>query len=196
MAQIARNASAARLANMTASGNSMNSLLMKAGFSHEQLSQLAREGASSASLKNMMERQSSFDALMSLDFQSLQSIDNLANLIQTGAQGNDSESDMKNWSADIAAVAAPGSNNNLSSLASARRLASAGHMESLLRSLSSNNVNKSEGSGSGGGGGSNANFNSILQSMQGSTENSASGLFGQGTFLFCVIVSLCLLLVE
>lgn len=178
MAQIARNASAARLANLTAGGSSMNNLLMKAGFSHEQLSQLAREGASSASLKNMMERQSSFDALMSLDFQSLQSIDNLANLIQTGAQGNTSESDMKNWSADIAA--ASGSNNNLSSLASARRLASAGHMESLLRSLSSGNVNKADGASAGG---SNANFNNVLQNMQGATENSASGLFGQGTFV-------------
>jgi hypothetical protein len=180
MAQMARNASAARLASLTAAGNSMNNLLMKAGFSHEQLSQLAREGASSSSLKNMMERQSSFDALMSLDFQSLQSIDNLANLIQTGAQGSNSENDMKNWSADIAAVA--GSNGNLSSLASARRLASAGHMESLLRSLSNNNVNKS-GEGMSSGGGSNANFNSVLQSMQsnlGSAENSASGLFGQG----------------
>jgi hypothetical protein len=189
MAQIARNASAARLANLTAGGSSMNNLLMNAGFSHEQLSQLAREGASSASLKNMMERQSSFDALMSLDFQSLQSIDNLANLIQTGAQGNTSESDMKNWSADIAA----GSNNNLSSLASARRLASAGHMESLLRSLSSGNVNKADGTNAGG---SNANFNNVLQNMQGSTGNSASGLFGQGTFVdvnACSVANICVL---
>ena len=187
MAQMARNASAARLASMTAAGNSMNNLLMKAGFSHEQLSQLAREGASSSSLKNMMERQSSFDALMSLDFQSLQSIDNLANLIQTGAQGNNSESDMKNWSADIAAVA--GSNGNLSSLASARRLASAGHMESLLRSLSNSNVNKA-GEGMSSGGGSNANFNNVLQSMHsnlGSAENSASGLFGQGMLLLLLL---------
>jgi len=194
MSQIARNASAARFASLTAAGNSMNNLLMKAGFSHEQLSQLAREGASSASLKNMMERQSSFDALMSLDFQSLQSIDNLANLIQTGAQGNNSESDMKNWSADLAAVAGSGSNNNLSSLASARRLASAGHMESLLRSLSSGNVNKADGTSNGG---SNANFNSVLQSMQNNTaENSASGLFGQGTFGFTYLtdcVSLCII---
>jgi hypothetical protein len=180
MAQMARNASAARLASLTAAGNSMNNLLMKAGFSHEQLSQLAREGASSASLKNMMERQSSFDALMSLDFQSLQSIDNLANLIQTGAQGNSSEADMKNWSADIAAMAGSGSNSNLSDFANAKRLASAGHMESLLRSLSSGNVNKTDGTNNGG---SNANFNLLLQNMQGNfgtAENSASGLFGQG----------------
>ena len=180
MAQMARNASAAQLASMTAAGNSMNNLIMKAGFSHEQLSQLACEGASSSSLKNMMERQSGFDALMSLDFQSLQSIDNLANLIQTGAQENNLESDTKNWSADMAVAA--GSNGSLSSLASARRLASAGHMESLLRSLSNSNANKA-GEGMSGGGGSNANFNNVLQSMHsnlGSAENSASGLFGQG----------------
>jgi hypothetical protein len=165
----------------------MNNLLMKAGFSHEQLSQLAREGASSASLKNMMERQSSFDALMSLDFQSLQSIDNLANLIQTGAQGNNSEADMKNWSADIAAMAGSGSNSNLSDFANAKRLASAGHMESLLRSLSSGNVNKTDGTNNGG---SNANFNLLLQNMQGNfgtAENSASGLFGQGAFVIFLV---------
>ena len=138
-----------------------------------------------------MERQSSFDALMSLDFQSLQSIDNLANLIQTGAHGTNVESDMKNWSADLAAVAAAGgsgSNGNLSSLANARRLASAGHMESLLRSLSSGNVNKAPDSSSNGG--SNANFNNVLQSMQsnlgnlGASGNSVNSLFGSGTFLF------------
>jgi hypothetical protein len=178
MAQIARNASAARLAGLTAAGGSMNNLLLKTGLSREQLSQLARDGASSASLSNMMERQSSFDALMSLDFQSLQSIDNLANLIQTGAQTED----MKNWSADLAALAQHNSNNNLSNLANARRLASAGHMESLLRSLSSGAVNKTADTSSAGG--SNANFNNLLQSMQSNlgnlaaSENSASSLFG------------------
>lgn len=182
MAQIARNASAARLAGLTAaSGSSMTSLLMKAGLSREQLSQLAREGTSSASLSNMMERQSSFDALMSLDFQSLQSIDNLANLIQTGAQAED----MKNWSADLASLAAQNSNNNLSNLANARRLASAGHMESLLRSISSGALNNAADSSNVGG--SNANFNNVLQSMQSNlgnlsaSGNSASGLFGSSS---------------
>lgn len=182
MAQIARNASAARLAGLTAANSSMNSLFMKAGLSREQLSQLAREAtSSSASLSNMMERQSSFDALMSLDFQSLQSIDNLANLIQTGAQAED----MKNWSADLASLAAHNSNNNLSSLANARRLASESHMESLLRSLSSGAVNKVADSSNSGG--SNANFNNVLQSMQSNlgnlsaSGNSASGLFGSSS---------------
>merc|ERR1740130_814988 len=103
--------------------NSFNNLMMKSGFSRDQLSQLARDrGLSSASLSNMMnmgngsggsgmgslgmgmgnDRKSSFDQLMSLDFQSLQSIDNLANLIQTsgGNSNPNPSSGMKNWSAD------------------------------------------------------------------------------------------------
>ena len=72
---------AARLAS---NGNSFNNLMLK-NLSRDQLSHLAREGGlSSASLSNMLERKNSFDALMSLDFQSLQSIDNLANLINKG----------------------------------------------------------------------------------------------------------------
>uniref|UniRef100_A0A6V2AY19 Uncharacterized protein n=2 Tax=Ditylum brightwellii TaxID=49249 RepID=A0A6V2AY19_9STRA len=192
MAQIARNASAARIAGMAAAGNSMNNLMLKTGLSREQLSQIARDQqlASSTSLSNMMERQSSFDALMSLDFQSLQSIDNLANLIQTGGGGNGfpgqqvPRSGMKNWSMEsnnknAAQFGGTGSSsNNLS--ANARRLASAGRMESLIRSLSSGNVaNRDTGSG----GGSNANFGNLLQSMQsnlGGAGQSANSLFGSG----------------
>ena len=190
MAQIARNASAARMAGLAASGNSMSNLMMKTGLSRDQLSQLVKE-RSSSSLSNMMGRQSSLDALMSLDFQSLQSIDNLANLIQTGANTGPRvpKSGMKNWSSEgntsgnsLAAVAASlhnNSNNNVSQLVNLRRLASEGRMESLIRSLSSGNVaNKGNNSG-----GSNANFNDILQSMQNNLNGdgrSTSNLFGQG----------------
>ncbi len=198
LAQIARNASAARMAGLAASGNSMSNLMLKTGLSRDQLSQLVKDRHNSSnSLANMMERQSSLDALMSLDFQSLQSIDNLANLIQTGANSGSRvpKSGMKNWSSDggntsannLAAVAASlnnnSSNNNMNNLANARRLASEGRMESLIRSLSSGNVaNKGNSSG-----GSNANFNDILQSMQnslnGEGNNSANNLFGQGKFI-------------
>lgn len=230
MAQIARNASAARLAGLTAAGNSMNNLMMKTGLSRDQLTQLAREQGmtSSASLSNMMERQSSFDALMSLDFQSLQSIDNLANLIQTGGglPGNVPEMGMKNWSSDggtgngltaPSSTAAGTSSGNLSgSLANARRLASAGRMESLLRSLSSNNVKKedtlnSSSNSSGvnggspqvglvGGGGSNANFSNLLQSMQSNLNglgggNSNNSLFGSGGEMF-LLFSSCMTFFE
>lgn len=184
MAQIARNASAARLAGLTAAGSSMNNLLLNSGLSRDQLSQLARDGGvSSASLSNMIDRQSSFDALMSLDLQSLQSIDNLANLIQSGGSlpGQNPQNGLKNWSAgdsvsNLAHGAADGSGGNLSDLASARRLASVGRMQSLLRSLSSQNMQKNSS-----GGGSNANFANLLQSMQNNFNNagnSANSLFG------------------
>ena len=172
LAQIARNASAARMAGLTASGNSMTNLMMKTGLSRDQLSQLVKDRHNSTnSLSGMLGgRQSSLDALMSLDFQSLQSIDNLANLIQTGANSLSRvpKSGMKNWSSDgntstnsLAAVAASlnnNSNNNIANIANIRRLASEGRMESLIRSLSSQNV-ASKGNRSGG---SNANFQDLL----------------------------------
>mmetsp|Transcript_27424 Transcript_27424/g.41523 ORF Transcript_27424/g.41523 Transcript_27424/m.41523 type:complete len:753 (+) Transcript_27424:258-2516(+) len=170
MAQIARNASAARLAGITAAGSSMNNLLLKSGLSRDQLTRLARDGVSSASLSNMMDRQSSFDALMSLDLQSLQSIDNLANLIQSGNASQVPQNGLKNWSAESSSnlsSAANGSSNNLSDLASARRLASVGRMQSLLRSLSSQNMSKNSS------GASNSNFSNLLQSMQNNLGNSS-----------------------
>lgn len=64
----------------------------------EQISQLAHNKvASSASLANMLGKKRSFDGLMSLDFQSMQSIDNLANLIQHGMPKQASTGQMKNW---------------------------------------------------------------------------------------------------
>ena len=200
LAQIARNASAARMAGLAASGNSMSNLMMKTGLSRDQLSQLVKDRHNSSnSLSNIMGRKSSLDALMSLDFQSLQSIENLANLIQTGTNPGSRvpKSGMKNWSSDgntstssLAALAASlNSNNNVSNLANLRRLASEGRMESLIRSLSSGNVgNKGNSSG-----GSNANFNVVLQSMQsmqrnqsGDGNNSASNMFGTGVLCFYV----------
>jgi hypothetical protein len=182
LAQMAHNASAARLGSLAANGNSFNNLMLKTGFSRDQLSQLARDrGLSSASLSNMVERKSSFDALMSLDFQSLQSIDNLANLIQTGGGssgvggfGHAPSSGMKNWSADI-------SNNNQQPPSSAslsnaaRHLASATNLESLMRSLSNHNTSSGSGMNQEGGGSANdfvglsqpshANLQSLLQNM-------------------------------
>lgn len=153
---------------------------------------------SAASLSNMMDRQSSFDALMSLDLQSLQSIDNLANLIQSGSSlpGQVPQSGLKNWSADAPVLngsvssasfgAGPhGSANNLDDLAEARRLASVGRMESLLRSLSSQNMKKSSSSlAAAVNGGSNANFTNLLQGVQGNlggisgSVGSSSNLLG------------------
>jgi len=187
MAQLSSNASAAKMAS-----------LLKSGISRDQLSQLVRDHrASTNSLTNMMERQSSLDALMSLDFQSLQSIDNLANLIQSG-RGSSTDvprNGMKNWSsseqhnsstnsmAALTASIAADSNQNSASLADARRRQSEGRMENLIRSLSSNNVVPNRGQN--GSGGSNANFNSILQSMQNNlgSGHSSNNLLGSASAL-------------
>lgn len=171
-----------RNAQRLASNNSMTNLMLKAGLSRDQLSELVRNHRSSNSLSNLMERQSSLDALMSLDFQSLQSIDNLANLIQTGRGSQVPRSGMKNWQSDInnstnslAAVAASiESNGNLSKLADARRLQSEGRMENLIKSLSSGNVRGQNNTFS------NTNFNSILQNMQ--SGGSSNNLLNSGKY--------------
>eukprot|EP00934_Nitzschia_sp_Nitz4_P005297 Nitzschia sp. Nitz4//scaffold209_size42451//33849//36188//NITZ4_007363-RA/size42451-snap-gene-0.49-mRNA-1//-1//CDS//3329541715//5287//frame0 len=168
MSQMAQNS--ARMAELN-SGNSLSNLMK--GLSRDQLSQLARErGISSASLSNMIERKNSFDALMGIDFQSLQSIDNLANLIG-GNPNNIPSSGMKNWSAEPQRT---GSNESLSN--AARRLASAGNMESLLRSLSGGSVRNGRLGGAEEGSTANANLQNLLQNMQ--QSNSMSSLFGGG----------------
>jgi hypothetical protein len=76
----------------------MNALMLQTGMTPDQISQLAHNKvASSASLANMLGKKRSFDGLMSLDFQSMQSIDNLANLIQHGMPKQASMGQMKNW---------------------------------------------------------------------------------------------------
>ena len=73
------------LGNMSA--NSITNLLLQAGISRNQISMLTNKGMSlSTSLANMLGKNGSFDQLMSLDFQSMQSIDNIANLIQGNAR--------------------------------------------------------------------------------------------------------------
>ena len=164
----------------------MNSLMLRTGLSRDQLSQLARDRGigSSNSFGNLMNQQKSFDAFMSLDFQSLQSIDNLANLIQTGGVGgfNLPISNMKNADFD-AILSAASSRNNLNAANAnsshvgtsdsdqdfsnaAQRLASvasSNRMSALLRNLSNNNVSSNNPVN---GDTSNATLSNLLQSMQ------------------------------
>jgi hypothetical protein len=182
--------------------------MLKTGLSRDQLSQLARDSGlgSSNSFGNLTNHQKSFDALMSLDFQSLQSIDNLANLIQNGSTNglNMPVSNMKN--ADFGALlSAASSRNNLNSTNSnshgtgarasdhgfsdtAQRLAnvaSANRMNALLRSLSSHNLPSNNPVS---GDASNTTLSNFLQSMQANMnqlnrqDNSNSlNLFNQNT---------------
>ena len=116
---------------------------------------------------------------MSLDFQSLQSIDNLANLIQNGGSSSQTPaSGLRNWSASgdtssknslAGLMGASGSSGSL-----AKRLASTGQMESLLRTLSSNNMK-----GGATGQSSSSNLQGLLQNMQGGAAGtSMSSLLG------------------
>ena len=98
----------------------------------------------------------------------------MANLIQSGGsvglQSNVPKTGLKNWES--------GSHTNLSSLADARRRASEGRMENLIRTLSSGNAGSMNGLAGTNGGGSNATFGNLLQSMQ--NMGSANSLFSSG----------------
>jgi len=83
---------------MNGSALDLNSLMLQTGMTLDQLAQLSQNKClSSASLANMLNQKQSFDRLMSLDFKSMQSIDNLANLIQRGMSSQASINQMKNW---------------------------------------------------------------------------------------------------
>lgn len=189
---------AAKLAAAGGASASIDNLMLKTGLSRDQLSQLARD----QSLSNLMERQSSFDALMSLDFQSLQSIDNLANLIQTGGSSRQDlpKAGLKNWDGGNGGGGGGGGGNgsspNLAAAVAAAAAAAGGTggnhtnratsevtMEHLLRSLSSNNVKK-DGGGAGAGdlGTSNADFNQLLKSLQSTNSLAAAGASANNLF--------------
>lgn len=187
---LAAAAAAARMERENKSNNShgrdsMLDLMLKSGLSRDQLNHLVNEHRdTSNSLSDMLQRQSSLDALMSLDFQSLQSIDNLANLIQNGRGNTGPRLGSKNWQSDsnasannlAAHVASMGSNNSLSNLANARRLQSEGRMENLIRSLSNNNFARGQMSS-----GSNPNFNSLLQSMQNNLGGNSNSMLNSAS---------------
>ena len=151
------------LGNMNNNNNSLANLMLATRMNPEQLSQLSQKGiSSSASLANMLGQQRSFDQLMSLDFQSMQSIDNLANLIQAGMpnqaglQGYVPTSQKKNM--------------DWGSLSSATGVNQS--IENLVRTLSAH----SGGSGGSGGNGNAArsanqanatNFNNLIQNPSG-----------------------------
>lgn len=154
----------------------MNSLnFLTSTLSRDQLNQLAQsqQRVSANTLSNTT-RQNSFDALMSLDLQSLQSMDNLASLIQNGgtpSNPNLPQAGLRN--ADFSQPQQQQQSSNPDTAGWMRRLASSNGVQSLLRSLSSNmNMNHSgqqhilDSSASS----SNANFANLLQSMQAAAQ--------------------------
>jgi hypothetical protein len=146
------------------------------GFSRDQLGRLAESSnglSSTTSLSNVMGRQNSFDALMSLDFQSIQSIDNLANLIQTGAapSGNVPQAGMKN--ADFGNLGnTNGGGNSAGDLnMAAQRLASSARMGSFLQSLSNGNIGPSASASNFN---SSANLSNLMKTMQQQQQQSGN----------------------
>jgi hypothetical protein len=145
--------------------------MLQTGMSRNQISLLAGKGiSSSASLANMLSKQRSFDRLMNLDFQSMQSIDNLANLIQAGMPntGRVPKAQMKNmeWGTQWTGAPAPG----LLSYGGGAK----GSIENLVRVLSgnnglgdTNNVNNNHGNAT--------NFSNVVQGATQQSNNLAGG---------------------
>ena len=184
-----------------ANNASINNLMLQTGLSRDQIAHLAStQITSSVSLANLLGKQRSFDGLMSLDFQSMQSIDNLANLIHAGLPNQVPKAEMRNmdWGSQgktNSAPAASGLNGSLNNLATAANLQ--GSLNDLVRTLSGNRNGSAGSAGSSGGVGAkqgsfnanqaNANFglmpnNNLMQQMQPPSFNSNLGnlLHGMG----------------
>jgi len=159
--------------------NAGNLVGAAAGMNRDQIGQLAQNKGlnSPASLANMIGKKRSFDGLTSLDFQSMQSIDNLANLIQAGLPNQAPSSGTKNWDWGNT------SNNNTGDASStfnnATFLGNQGNsmnsnapqagqgttLENLVNSLSGQGNNTAQAAGTTSNQ-SNTNFGDLLQSMQ------------------------------
>jgi len=194
------NAGAANQGGIGMANNApINNLMLQTGLNRDQIAQLAStQMTSSASLANLLGKQRSFDGLMSLDFQSMQSIDNLANLIQAGLPNQVPKAEMRNmdWGSQGTTNQMPapsGLHGSLNNLATAANLQ--GSLNKIVRSLSGNRNGSAASGGSGTGFGAaqgsfnsnqaNANFgnimpNNMLQQVQPSSFNPNFGNILQG----------------
>lgn len=124
--------------------------LLSSGLSAAHLPHLAGSNniASSASLAALLGKQRSFERLMSLDFQSMQSIDNLASVMQAGMRKQQAlnQSGMKNvdWGNQVQQVRnTQNDSSSGSSMLSKPQGASKPILSDLLRSLHGNSDNGS-----------------------------------------------------
>jgi hypothetical protein len=170
------NSAANALLPNTGGNTSINNLMLQTGLNRDQIAQLAStQMTSSASLANLLGKQRSFDGLMSLDFQSMQSIDNLANLIKAGLPNQVPKAEMKNmdWGSQGMTNAVPaaamgglqGSSTNLGN----------NPIQDLVRTLSGN---RNSSAGSGGSAGHGFSLPGTLPAVQGSYSNQANANFG------------------
>jgi hypothetical protein len=153
----------------------INALSMQTGMAPEQIAQLAQnKGYSSASLAQMLGKKRSFDRLMSLDFQSMQSIDNLANLIQRGMPNQaPMGGQMKNWDWNSGATGSQPLQNQLGNLPSSM-LSLTGPQCNM--GLPPNQVQANAPFGMLGG----YNQNSLLQNLQPPQQQQQANLQGMG----------------
>ena len=141
---------------------------------------------------------------MSLDFHSIQSIDNLANLIQAGLPNQVPKGGMKNWdwgnnaSVGIAGASVANSlgigtlgdgNVHRNAKSGLNPSSKSGSLENFVRSLSNNNAQSNTGNSSITGfspatnnNQANANFGNLLQSIQGDPVGSSNNV-GMNNFL-------------
>jgi len=162
--------------------NSMVDAILQSAMSHEHINQLLRDGTlnSSPSLSDILRRQTSLDTLLALDLQSMNSTDNLASLIanNTGTSQFTKNGHKSSLGLGMDGTDFPSFSGNNSSLVNARRLASGGHLEHLMSSLSSSNGGNKMTSGL-----SAMNFPSFLQNNSHPSSifnNSSNSLYGTG----------------
>ncbi|KAL7528183.1 hypothetical protein ACHAXR_002312, partial [Thalassiosira sp. AJA248-18] len=176
------------LGNMNTNA-SITNLMLQTGMSRDQISQLAQKGiSSSTSLANMLGKQRSFDQLMSLDFQSMQSIDNLANLIQAGMpnQARIPKAQMKNmdWGTQGMQGNPLGNNAAAAGLLAGGNTAAGNNMkgtiENLVRTLSANSQSNMSAQNANNNMANATNFGNFLQNATQQGNNLGGGGGGGG----------------
>lgn len=164
------NSAANALLPNTGGNTSINNLMLQTGLNRDQIAQLAStQMTSSASLANLLGKQRSFDGLMSLDFQSMQSVDNFANLIKAGLPNQVPKAEMKNmdWGSQGMTNTVPAA----PAIGVANNPGLRGSIQDLVRTLSGNR-NSSAGSGG------SAGHGFAFPAAQGSYSNQANANFG------------------
>lgn len=97
-------------------GTSLTNLMLQSGMTRDQISMLAATGfTSSASLANLLMKKRSFDQHLNMDFQSIQSFEDLASIVRAGTPnqtgGRLPNTQMKNMDWEFQGVGATGMGN-------------------------------------------------------------------------------------
>lgn len=131
---------------------SLSNLMLQSGMTRDQISMLAATGlTSSASLANLLMKQRSIDQHLNMDFQSMQSFDDLASMIQAGMpnQANLPNAQMKNvdWGSEGIRGAGVGNmvNPGIMSYAGQQPTVSAAAVTSGLMNINNNVDNANYG---------------------------------------------------